>query len=229
MQVLALKPMKPASRKINEIERLRLFDLNIFERAARQKGFSVIAGIDEAGRGPLAGPVVAAACVIPADVFIEGVDDSKKLTVMKRQEIFERLMADSRLSYGVGIISHQQIDEINILQATILAMLQAVASLCCVPDWLLVDGLKLNHPSIPSEKIIAGDQKSQSIAAASIIAKETRDRLMVEYDAQWPQYGFARHKGYGTVAHLAALAKYGPSPIHRRSFSPIKEPLNACV
>ncbi len=198
----------------------RLQQLVLFEEAARHRGFQRIAGIDEAGRGPLAGPVLAAACIVPADVFIVGVDDSKKLTPKKRGELFESITSNPRIHYGVGEVSPQIIDLINIYQATIQAMLQAVEKLPSPPDYILVDGMRLPHPSIPCEKIIKGDALSQSIAAASIIAKETRDRLMHGYHAQWPDYGFDQHKGYGTPQHLEAIERHGPCPIHRMTFAP---------
>lgn len=210
------------NKKISKAEWRRLQTLSMFETAARQEGFSVIAGIDEAGRGPLAGPVVAAACVFPEDVFLAGVNDSKQLTPKKRAELFDQIKSDSRIQYAVGVVSHQEIDNINIYQATIRAMLEAVSQLPCTPDFLLVDGLQLPHPSIATKKIVEGDCKSYSIAAASIIAKETRDQIMCELHEQWPQYGFHKHKGYGTKQHLDALSKYGPCPIHRFSFEPIK-------
>lgn len=207
---------------LDPYERQRLENLMEYEKAARLKGYRIIAGIDEAGRGPLAGPVVAAACVLPQDFLIPGVDDSKKLTPKKRFEIYERIISDDRIDYGIGVISSVEIDSINILQATIQAMLQALRNLKNQPDILLVDGLKLPHTTIPCEKIIGGDGKSQSIAAASIIAKETRDRIMLELDAKWPHYGFAQHKGYGTAQHLEAIAAHGPCDIHRFSFEPVK-------
>ena len=207
---------------VDENEWRRLKTLTVFEEEARQNGYKVIAGVDEAGRGPLAGPVVAAACLIPENLFIPGVDDSKKLLQKKRQEIFKQIVSDPRIIYCVGLVEVEIIDKINILQATIQAMLLAIEGLAKKPDYLLVDGLKLPHPSIPSLKIIAGDALSQSIAAASIIAKETRDRLMIEYHQKWPEYGFDQHKGYGTEKHLAAIDKHGPCPIHRMSFDPIK-------
>ncbi len=186
-----LKPCPTIMAKLlqDEAELQRLHALNTFERAARLQGFVNVAGIDEAGRGPLAGPVVAAACLIPADLFIAGIDDSKKLSPKKRFDLFSQLTSNTQIKFGVGIISSTQIDAINIYQATIMAMLQAVANLSCNLDFLLVDGLHLPHPSIPTQKIIQGDQKSQSSAAASIIAKETRDSLMKEYHQEWPHYG----------------------------------------
>ncbi|MBA3957902.1 MAG: ribonuclease HII [Parachlamydiaceae bacterium] len=211
-------------KKISKAELKRLHVLHAYEEAARLQGYSLIAGVDEAGRGPLAGPVVAAACIIPQGIFLAGIDDSKKLSPVQRCEFYEQIMSDSRIHVGVGIVSHQEIDQINILQATIKAMLQAIQALVMSPDCLLVDGLKLEHPTIPSQKIIKGDSLSHSIAAASVIAKETRDRLMVEEDKKWPQYGFKQHKGYGTPAHVEALKRLGPSPIHRLSFK-LKENL----
>lgn len=188
-----------------------------------------IAGIDEAGRGPLAGPVVAAACIIPLGIFLPGVNDSKQLTSKKRQEILQNLTSNARILHAVGVVSCQEIDQINILQATIKAMLLAVAGLAVIPDLLLVDGLQLPHQSIPCQKIIKGDQMSASIAAASIIAKEKRDGLMLEYHEEWPQYGFDSHKGYGTAQHYAAIDRYGPCPIHRLSFDPFKSQLRDCA
>jgi ribonuclease HII len=207
---------------VEQDEWQRLQELVLFEKEARLKGFKLIAGIDEAGRGPLAGPVVAAVCILPKNLFIPDIDDSKKLTPKKRCELFEFLVNHKKIHYGIGILSSVKIDEINIYQATVQALLQAVNRLTVAPDLLLVDGMQIPHETIPSQKIIKGDQKSQSIAAASIIAKETRDRLMREYDRIWPDYGFLQHKGYGTEMHLKALALHGPCPIHRRSFDPIK-------
>jgi ribonuclease HII len=203
-------------------ESQRLHELTHFERSARKHGFKVLAGIDEAGRGPLAGPVVAAACIIPEDLFIQDVNDSKQLTPQERQRLFEEITADQRIIYGVGIADCAEIDLINILQATIQAMVRAIAQLTQIPELLLVDGMHLPHVMIPSQKIVKGDARSQSIAAASIIAKETRDRLMVNYDKEWPQYGFAQHKGYGTQQHLEAITKHGVCRLHRKSFEPIK-------
>lgn len=191
-----------------------------YEKAARKNGYSLVAGIDEAGRGPLAGPVVAAACLLPAGIRLPNVDDSKKLTPEERETLFKKLTTHPKILYGVGVISHIEIDEINIYQATIQAMLQAVVNIPLKPDFLLVDGLQLPHPSIPVQKIIGGDALSLSIAAASIIAKVTRDRLMLQYHAEFPHYGFDRHKGYGTELHLEMIAKYGICPIHRKTFAP---------
>lgn len=198
-----------------------------YEEQARVEGFKAIAGIDEAGRGPLAGPVTAAACVIPEGRFFLKINDSKKLTEPQREELFNEITQDPNISYGIGIVSHEIIDAINIYQATIQAMLEAIEKLAQQPHLLLVDGLSLKHPKIPSRKIIKGDEQSQSIMAASILAKVTRDRIMVDYDKQWPEYGFKKHKGYGTERHLEALKDKGPSPIHRKSFAPVREWLNS--
>lgn len=209
-------------------ERQRLQELTHFERAAKADGYHMIAGIDEAGRGPLAGPVVAAACIIPENVFIPGVNDSKQLKVSERVRLYEEITKNPRIIYGVGIIHSDEIDRINILQATIRAMFQAIEKLSTPPDLLLVDGMSLPH-TVPSKKIIKGDAKSQSIAAASIIAKQTRDAIMIEYDREYPTYGFAQHKGYGTAQHVDALEKYGPCPLHRKSFEPIKSMLGQYI
>lgn len=207
---------------IEDKEHQRLLQLTRYEREARSQGFKAIAGIDEAGRGPLAGPVMAAACVIPEGLYFRHINDSKQLSAEMREQIFEELINHAEVSFAVGVICQSEIDRINIFQATICAMLQAVAGLSLIPDYLLVDGLQLPHPRIPSLKLIKGDAISQSIAAASVIAKVTRDRFMVENDARWPQYGFKKHKGYGTPQHLAALAEHGPCPLHRFSFAPVK-------
>ncbi|MEM1282054.1 MAG: ribonuclease HII [Chlamydiota bacterium] len=207
---------------MDQQELFRLQELTSFEEAARRKGFCTVVGIDEAGRGPLAGPVVAASCFFPPEVFVSGVNDSKQLTPEKRRIVYQKLISNDQIHYNVAIVDHSVIDEINIYQATIRAMIEAVDGLDIPADYLLVDGLTLPHHSIPGEGIIKGDSKSQLIAAASIIAKETRDELMLEYHKEWPDYGFDRHKGYATKAHREAIANYGPCPIHRRSFEPIK-------
>jgi ribonuclease HII len=207
---------------VRKSELKRLQKLTHFEREARGQGFSIIAGVDEAGRGPLAGPVVAAACILPEGLLIEGVDDSKKLNAQKRFELFQRLTQDPEISYGVGIVESQIIDQINILQATMQAMLIAVSRLVKQADFLLVDGPHLPPFSIPAKGLIDGDALSLCIAAASIIAKETRDQIMTHYHSLFPNYGFHNHKGYSTREHLAALQAHGPCPIHRLSFSPCK-------
>lgn len=203
-------------------EKKRLRALVQLESAARKKGYNLIAGVDEAGRGPLAGPVVAAACILPRNFFIPGIDDSKKLSPKERARILQILQNNHNIHCGVGIVSPDIIDKINIYQASISAMKIAIANLPQPPDYLLVDGMRLPDCPIPHSKEIKGDARSQSIAAASIIAKETRDKIMLEYHEQWPEYGFDRHKGYPTEFHCAAIAKYGPCAIHRMTFEPLK-------
>jgi ribonuclease HII len=198
------------------------FDILAFEKTALRKGFTSVAGIDEAGRGPLAGPVTAAAVILPAGLAISGVDDSKKLTPDKREKLFDVIMSEA-LSVGVGIISPAEIDRINILQATRCAMLAALQNLSLQPDYLLIDGITTIDSAIPQKTIKKGDSLSLSIAAASIIAKVTRDRMMIDMDTQYPGYGFAGHKGYGSATHLEAIRKLGPCPIHRLTFGGVKE------
>ncbi len=188
-----------------------------FEHPIWQQGIRYIAGVDEAGRGPLAGPVVAAAVIFEPYFYIEGVRDSKKLTAKKREELYERIV-ENAITYGVGIVFQEEIDRINIRNASFQAIRKAIGSLKPQPQYLLIDGEELPDKFYPQEAIIGGDDKSFTIAAASIIAKVTRDRMMIEYDKKYPQYGFARHKGYGTAEHRENILKYGPCPIHRRSF-----------
>ncbi len=188
-----------------------------FERVCWSAGIQRVAGIDEAGRGPLAGPVVAAAVVFPEEVWIHGVDDSKLLDAPERERLYG-VIERCALDVGVGIVSHTEIDEINIHRATIKAMHDAVAVLKQPPGHLLVDGPRFSHPVIPNTPIIDGDARCFSVAAASIIAKVTRDRIMQEYERIYPGYGFGRHKGYGTAAHMEAIRRLGPCPIHRMSF-----------
>ncbi len=203
-------------------EKRRLHKMSFYERRLSRQGYKAIAGIDEAGRGPLAGPVVAAACILPERFFLAGLNDSKQLTSEMRERLFFQIITTRNLSLGIGIVSHQRIDEINILQATFEAMQIAVSNLLCVPDMLLIDGKQMPPFPIPIQAIVRGDALSVSIAAASIIAKVTRDRLMDEEDQNWPQYGFRKHKGYGTPQHLEAIRQYGPCLLHRRSFEPVK-------
>lgn len=198
-----------------EKELARLEAMKEFER--EYDGCSLICGVDEAGRGPLAGPVTAGAVILPKDCMILYLNDSKKLSEKRREELFWEIR-EKAVSYSVGIVGPERIDEINILQATYEAMRQAVSGLGVVPDLLLNDAVTIPELAIPQVPIIKGDAKSVSIAAASILAKVTRDHLMEEYDRQFPQYGFAKHKGYGTAAHVAAIWEFGPCPIHRRSF-----------
>ena len=183
----------------------------------KYSAFSCICGIDEVGRGPLAGPVVAGAVILPVDCDILYLNDSKQLTEKKREELFDVIM-ENAVAVGLGFVSPERIDEINILRATYEAMREAIGRLETAPDLLLVDAVTIPEVSIRQVPIIKGDAKSISIAAASIIAKVTRDRLMCEYDRVYPQYGFASNKGYGAKAHIDALREFGPSPIHRRSF-----------
>jgi ribonuclease HII len=203
-------------------ERQRLESMMAWERNARKRGFYHIAGVDEAGRGPLAGPVVAAACILPESALIEGIDDSKKLPPSERFRIFQQIVSTADVEYGVGIVDALIIDQVNILQATFQAMIIAISRLNRQPDYLLIDGNRMPATPIPGHAIIKGDSLSQSIAAASIIAKETRDQIMRAFHEQWPQYHFSAHKGYATQEHLLAIQKYGPCPIHRMSFDPLK-------
>ena len=197
----------------------RLDAMSVFELKCRKEhGAKLICGVDEAGRGPLAGPVVAAAVVLPENCIILGLNDSKKLSAARREALFDEIMQKA-VSVGLGSSSCKVIDQINILQATLLAMETAVGKLSSAPDFLLLDAVSLKNISISQESIVKGDAKSVSIAAASIIAKVTRDRLMNEYDKVYPKYGFTKHKGYGTAEHIAAIKKYGLCPIHRRSFT----------
>lgn len=193
-----------------------------FESLARRQGFSAIAGIDEAGRGPLAGPVVAAAVVLPENRLIPGVNDSKKLTAARRNALYDIIMSEA-VSVGVGVSDSQTVDRINILQATLRAMEAAVNSLDISPDCLLIDGISKTALNVHQKTIKKGDSLSLSIAAASIIAKVTRDRMMEEYDREYPGYGFAGHKGYGSASHMSAIAVLGPSPIHRLTFRGVRE------
>ena len=185
------------------------------------QGILPVAGIDEAGRGPLAGPVVAAAVILPEGFRIEGLDDSKKLPASRRERLFAALTTDSRVRHATGIAEAGEIDELNILRATHLAMRRALEALTPRTAHALVDGLPVRGLPVPHTAIVGGDGLSVSIAAASIIAKVTRDRLMTEFDARYPEYGFAQHKGYGMRAHLEALRRHGPSPIHRHTFAPV--------
>jgi ribonuclease HII len=193
-----------------------------FEQEARRRGYRRIAGIDEAGRGPLAGPVVAAAVIVPVHVTLTGVDDSKQLPETERERLYHAIL-DKAVSVGIGSADAGEIDALNILEASRLAMCRAIASLDSPPDYLLTDAITLPAIRIPQRPIIKGDALSLSIAAASIIAKVTRDRLMVRYHETFPQYNFLSHKGYGTAEHLRMLARFGPCPIHRRTFAPVRD------
>jgi ribonuclease HII len=197
-------------------------DLLAFEKLAARQGFRAIAGVDEAGRGALAGPVVAAAVILPPEGDFSGIDDSKKLTPQKRDILFERIM-DQALAVGVGVADHAVVDRINVLQATLQAMVEAIRELSPVPDYILVDGISAPPTPIPCRTIKKGDAASVSIASASIIAKVTRDRMMTCFDNEYPGYGFAVHKGYGSRAHLNAISSLGPCAIHRATFRGVKE------
>ena len=192
-------------------------DMWQIEQECFDRGFQVICGVDEAGRGPLAGPVCAAAVILPANLDIPGLNDSKKLTDKRRRELFP-IIKEQAIAYGIGLASHEEIDEINILQATYLAMERAIAQLSVKPDMALIDGNRAKDFGIPVRTVVKGDSLSASIAAASILAKVTRDDLMLEAAQAYPQYQFDVHKGYGTKAHYAALTEHGPSPIHRMTF-----------
>lgn len=212
-----IKLVEQAKKRLQKLEeeRKRIWKLQEYERKYGQ--YTYICGIDEVGRGPLAGPVVAGAVILPKDCDILYINDSKKLTAAKREELYDEIM-EKAVAAGIGMVSPQRIDEINILQATYEAMREAISKLDPQPDLLLNDAVTIPQVEIHQVPIIKGDAKSISIGAASIIAKVTRDRLMVEYDKVMPEYGFASNKGYGSAAHIDALKKYGATPIHRRSF-----------
>lgn len=218
VQQLGQTYLRRRSQHLREVQRIE--EMWQFERTYRERGCRWIAGLDEAGRGPLAGPVVAAAVILPEDFDATGLNDSKKLTPEERLTLRRRIEQDA-LAIGIGIVDHDYIDRHNILQATYEAMRRAVAGLNPTPDQLLVDAVRIPGVSVPQESIIKGDALSHSIAAASIIAKTERDQWMVREGASYPEYGFERHMGYGTPDHLAALERWGPSPIHRKSFAPV--------
>ncbi len=204
-------------RLTEEEERARVAAMNEIENDLRASGIKYIAGVDEAGRGPLAGPVYAAAVILPENTFIAGINDSKKLSEKRREELFD-IIIDTALAYSVFSIDEKRIDDINILNATFEAMNGAVDNLKIKPDYVLIDGNRISGMEIPHETVVKGDAKSISIAAASILAKVSRDRYITEMAEKYPQYGFEKHKGYGTAAHTEAILKYGPCPIHRRTF-----------
>ena len=204
---------------MKEKEEKRLQELKEYEQTLYKKGIKYIAGIDEAGRGPLAGPVVIGVVIMKAESFIEGINDSKKISEAKREKLYDEITKEA-ISWSVGIVDEKRIDEINILNATKEALTQAISKLEIKPDIILVDALeKINTLSIPYISVIKGDAKIYSISAASIIAKVTRDRIMRAYDKIYPEYGFAKHKGYGTSAHIEAIKKYGLCDLHRKSFT----------
>ena len=204
---------------MKENEEERMSRLKKTDKEFYDMGLNYICGIDEAGRGPLAGPVVVASVIMPKDSRIEGVNDSKKVSEKKREKLYDQIIEEA-ISYGIGIIYQDEIDEINILQATKKGLTEALKSMKVKPDAILVDALTgIDTLGIPYKSIIKGDATSYSIAAASIIAKVTRDRIMREWDSVYPEYGFAGHKGYGTAKHIAAIKQYGLCPIHRKSFT----------
>lgn len=205
-------------RKLTEEEEIqRTVAMYEIERSCRERGFNMIAGVDEAGRGPLAGPVYAAAVILPRDTVIKGINDSKKLTEKRREELFCEI-TEQAVAYSVFSVDEKRIDEINILNATFEAMNGAVDGLDVKPDYVLIDGNRIKNMTLPHETVVKGDAKSASIAAASILAKVSRDRFICEMAKKYPEYGFEKHKGYGTKAHNEAILKYGPCEIHRRTF-----------
>ncbi|MGT2771320.1 ribonuclease HII [Streptococcus marimammalium] len=222
VQNLIQKKRKEIKQEKDELKRLE--QMLSYERNLYQKGFSFVCGVDEAGRGPLAGPIVAAAVILPINTIIDGLNDSKKIPKKKHKAIYQLVM-DKALSIGISIIDNNVIDDINIYQASKLAMLDAVSKLDTIPDFLLIDAMSLDC-DIPQEAIIKGDAKSLSIAAASIVAKVTRDQLMSDYHIQYPAYDFVNNAGYGTKTHLDAIKNHGITPIHRKSFEPIKSMFN---
>ncbi len=196
-----------------------------FERVARKRGHRKIAGVDEAGRGPLAGPLVVAACMLPDGLFIEGVDDSKKLSPGQRQALYIQIKTHPQIIHTIEVLEPSLVDQLNVFQATLHGMREAVLHLSSAPDFILVDGSHSPFPLERSQAIVQGDHLSHSIACASILAKVTRDAIMEGYDLEWPQYGFAKHKGYPTRQHIQVLQEIGPCPIHRTSYAPVKEAL----
>lgn len=221
IQVLLKRWFKLKEEEIKQQKAFEMMRSN--EQQLYKKGFQYIAGIDEVGRGPLAGPVVAATVILPQSFYLPGLNDSKKLSEAKREEYFEVITKEA-LAIGIGVISADKIDEVNIYEATKLAMLEAICNLNIRPDYLLIDAMTL-PTNIPQKSIIKGDSLSISIAASSIIAKVTRDRLMKKWGAEYPEYGFEKHMGYGTKFHIEAINKHGVTRIHRKTFSPVKEAL----
>ena len=198
-----------------------MIDLLEYEKELYDKGIKLIAGVDEVGRGPLVGPVVACACILPINYELKGLNDSKKLSEKKREELYPIIIKEA-IAYGIGIIDAKKIDEVNIYEASKLAMLEAISKLNVKPEHVLIDAMKLDL-DIPSTSIIHGDALSLSIAAASVIAKVTRDHMMIELDKKYPMYGFSEHKGYPTKKHLEALKKYGPLDNYRFTYRPVHD------
>ncbi|HBN82462.1 MAG TPA: ribonuclease HII [Clostridiales bacterium] len=217
---LNLEPLKKKYLNLYEkykLEKARLEEMSRYEKEGYAKGYVRIGGIDEAGRGPLAGPVVAACVVLKKDDFIPGIKDSKKMTEKARESVYEAIM-EYAADFGVGIVDHHTIDDINILNATKKAMIEAIGNLKSPPEYLLIDALEIPDYNIPQKSIVKGDNMSVSIAAASIVAKVTRDRIMCRYAEEYPCYGFESNKGYGTADHIEAIHKYGICPLHRKLF-----------
>ena len=206
-----------AKRLTEEEETARVMGMYEIENHLRKSGYKLIAGVDEAGRGPLAGPVYAAAVILPEKLVIRGINDSKKLSEKKREELYDEI-TEKAVAWCVASVNEKWIDEINILNATFEAMNTAVNGLKIAPDYVIIDGNRISGMTIPHETVVKGDNKSASIAAASILAKVSRDRFIRNIAEKYPEYGFAKHKGYGTKEHIEALKKYGPCEIHRRSF-----------
>lgn len=220
---------KQSLPKQQRLETARLKTLTAYEERARSQGYKAIAGVDEAGRGPLAGPVVAAACILPENFYLPGINDSKKLTAEERERLYHMIKENPEILSGVGIVEALIIDQINILQATFQAMIAAVLQLQQKPDYILIDGNQIPKSlllELPCEGIVQGDSLSQSIMAAGILAKVTRDKIMLEHHKTWPDYGFKDHKGYGTEKHLEKLRELGPCPLHRKSYEPVKIEVN---
>lgn len=203
-----------------EAEKERFRQMFAYENKLAERGCQLIAGVDEAGRGPLAGPVAIGACILPKDCFLEKLNDSKKLSEKQRDILYDQITACA-IAWKVIFVSEEEIDTKNIYQATVDGMYRAIEELSVRPDGVLIDAVPLPKLTHPNESLIKGDAKSASIAAASILAKVSRDRLMMQYDQEYPMYGFAKHKGYGTAEHVAAIQKYGACPIHRKTFEPI--------
>ena len=201
----------------NEAEIARQNEMKIIEDEKKKQGYNLVAGVDEAGRGPLAGPVFAACVILPDDCYIEGINDSKKLSEKKREKLFEEII-NKAISYSIKSVDEKIIDEINILNATHIAMNEAINSMDITPDFVLIDGNSIKNIKIPYQTVVKGDAKSISIAAASILAKVSRDRYICDIANKYPQYFFEKHKGYGTKVHTDALKKYGPCEIHRKTF-----------
>ncbi len=204
-------------KRTHEEELARLYQMEENERRLRSEGYRLIAGIDEAGRGPLAGPVYAAAVILPEECVIEGLNDSKKLSEKRREELYD-IIIEKAVAYNIQSVSEKIIDEVNILNAVFIAMNKASQALSPQPDYVLVDGNRIKDMIFPCETVVKGDSKSINIAAASILAKVSRDRYITEISDKYPEYNFAKHKGYGTKEHVEALKKYGPCEIHRKTF-----------